>query len=115
MTKCIACGTSFKASEAICDDWRDPNRSFGCPKCGTFYVKDMRPRHSESLIGGLLGGGVLGPTVLLFADALGSNNVKTMVLTGIIFIAVWCVIGIRIINSKSELEVSPYRRVSRGS
>ena len=110
MTACSACGTDFKASEALCDDWRDPNKSFGCPNCGTFFVKEMKSNLSGSLIGGLLCGGAITPSVLLFADSLRSGDVKTLVLSSIIGISVFIVLVAQLKATKETLALSPYRR-----
>ncbi len=112
MTKCSACGSEFKASEALCDDWRDPNKSFGCPRCGTFFVNDMKPNYSGSLTGGLLGGGVMTPSVLLFADSFRSGNVKAMAFTGIIAISAFIVLFVQLRNTREKLVISSYRSTS---
>lgn len=35
--KCPTCSESFTSRSASCEDWRIPERSFGCPHCATFY------------------------------------------------------------------------------
>lgn len=34
---CTVCDYKFEERAAVCIDWRDPERSFGCPQCHTFY------------------------------------------------------------------------------
>jgi CXXC-20-CXXC protein len=34
--ECAACGHHFRYKESICEDWRDPNKSFLCPKCKAY-------------------------------------------------------------------------------
>lgn len=36
---CPVCGHGFGLREARCEDRRDPLRSFGCPRCGTFLAR----------------------------------------------------------------------------
>lgn len=36
---CPNCSHTFKEIEAYCVDWRDPEKSFGCPSCETFLRK----------------------------------------------------------------------------
>ncbi len=112
MTKCKICGTKFKVSEALCDDWRDPLKSFGCPKCGTFYKKEMRPKLAELLIGGLVGAGILTPASQLYIYALRSDDIRTLVLTSIIIVSVFTILAAWHFTLKSELDTSPYRRAS---
>ena len=41
---CPGCGARIVAREALCDDWRDPTRSLGCPQCGLWLVRNGRMR-----------------------------------------------------------------------
>jgi hypothetical protein len=76
-TICQACGVRFSARQALCDDWRDGEKSFGCPDCGTFFVRDLRPKYGESLFYGLLGGGVATPAIFVLKDALRDGDTKS--------------------------------------
>ena len=39
--QCEVCGNIFPEEKAHCEDWRDSEKSFGCPKCKTFLIKPM--------------------------------------------------------------------------
>ena len=36
--KCQECGFKITSRNQLCDDYRDPNKAYGCPECGTFYI-----------------------------------------------------------------------------
>lgn len=63
--KCPECQRKFNYQTALCDDWRDPNKSFGCPHCGTFFVKDMNSTRRENLI----------PTIFIVGMMLPASNI----------------------------------------
>ena len=42
-TTCPVCGERFSLRQALCEDWQDPERSHGCPHCGTFLVRAPGP------------------------------------------------------------------------
>jgi hypothetical protein len=41
---CPRCSARFTLRTALCADWDDPRRNFGCPACGTFFLRHRRPR-----------------------------------------------------------------------
>ena len=43
---CPNCGRKFSSNEALCKDWRDPNKRFGCPACGKFLRQKVPPTTS---------------------------------------------------------------------
>ena len=110
MTRCTSCGSKFSASEALCDDWKDPEKSYGCPACGTFYVKDMRPRWLPAVVGGLAGGGIGTPAVFLLMDGIRSGDTQNIVMSGSIILSL---LALAVVLGRTEWEearVSPYRR-----
>ena len=108
-TKCEVCDQKFSASEALCDNWKDPERAYGCPNCGTFYVKDLQPDWRIAAIGGCLGGGVGTPTIMLLSHGLRQSDDKVVLLS--IAILLFGVIGMALAFSlsKQALVRSPYR------
>jgi CXXC-20-CXXC protein len=34
--ECAACGHLFRYKDSVCEDWRDPAKSFLCPKCNAY-------------------------------------------------------------------------------
>lgn len=36
--KCPNCNFKITSRNQLCDDYRDPNKAYGCPGCGTFYI-----------------------------------------------------------------------------
>ena len=41
---CPICAHRFTLGTAACEDWNDPQRNFGCPACGSFFLRQQRPR-----------------------------------------------------------------------
>src|SRR5690606_5160183 len=37
--KCSECHTKFTDHEAYCENWREPDKKFGCPGCKTMFRK----------------------------------------------------------------------------
>ena len=37
--ECPNCGKKFRGRDALCHDWRDPEKALGCPGCQVFLVK----------------------------------------------------------------------------
>lgn len=37
--KCPECSNTFRSNNALCVDLNDPKKSFGCPHCGTFFLR----------------------------------------------------------------------------
>ena len=35
--QCPVCANSFSNRSAVCEDWRIPEKSFGCPHCQSFF------------------------------------------------------------------------------
>jgi hypothetical protein len=108
-TTCTECGHNFTASQALCDDWRDPKKSFGCPNCGTFFIKDMRTANPGSLAIGLAGGGIITPALFIFVDGLRQNNEKITILAGVIILTVFGILISRLLTLRDELVKSPYQ------
>lgn len=114
-TKCPECSNRFTLQEALCDDWQDPNKSFGCPHCGTFFVKDMRPKLKTSLVRPLFIVGILLPAINILVRnimAVGDNAI-TVYASFIVFFCV--VIGFLSTPSKlfGPLKKSPHKRMSK--
>lgn len=86
-TTCQKCDRKFTARQALCHDWRDPERSFGCPHCFTFYVKDMAPKLSVSVTIGITVGGILLPAMWVFWKGLFSDQYAFMVYGALIFLS----------------------------
>lgn len=77
-TKCPECENKFSAQEALCEDWRDPEKAFGCPHCGIFFIKEEKPS-STPLLGVLFGVGMLLPSVNILFRQLkyGGDDIVT--------------------------------------
>ena len=37
--ECPNCANKFRGREALCHDWRDPEKALGCPACQVFFIK----------------------------------------------------------------------------
>ncbi|MFQ3211428.1 MAG: hypothetical protein ACI9S7_000072 [Candidatus Paceibacteria bacterium] len=36
--KCPHCDFKITSRNQLCEDYKDPERAYGCPACGTFYI-----------------------------------------------------------------------------
>lgn len=36
--KCAHCDFKITSRNQLCEDYKDPNKAYGCPACGTFYI-----------------------------------------------------------------------------
>ncbi len=52
--QCINCHHNFNKRDAICEDWRDPERKFICPKCQTRLKPGASPIFHKGSIGYVL-------------------------------------------------------------
>lgn len=96
-SKCTECGYKFTLRSGLCDDWKDPNKSFGCPECRTFYVKDMKPKYKESVKQGLFIGGIMVPASSLILDYVIKNGDMLSLFYGSIILL--SAIGIWVLDS----------------
>jgi hypothetical protein len=114
-TKCPECSNKFKIQETLCDDWRDPNKSFGCPHCGTFFVKDMRPKHKSSLVSSLFMAGIFLPaTNILFRQLYhGGDAAVTLHASFIVFFCLVVTLLSLPNPLLAPLKKSPYNQSSK--
>lgn len=111
-TTCTCCQSEFRASQALCEDWNDPQRSFGCPHCGTFYMgsrSDTVTFLQAAFVGLCFFGGVIIAVAFLFLYIF-----RLMVpdLTGLLFVIFAFALigaGLRLRKSIGGMVVSPYR------
>lgn len=111
-TKCPNCGLKFRASEALCVDWRDPERSFGCPHCETFFVKDMNSKTGHSIIGALVGVGILGPSFNILFGSIDEGDRSLTTQSATIIISVFLCILVLVWGSLpfgKPLVTSPFQ------
>jgi hypothetical protein len=110
-------------SEALCEDRKDPERSFGCPSCGAFFIGSSRPTLwpslAASLVGILVGVGIAIPAITMLAAGVRSDDALVIVNSSIILASVIAIaaiaIAFAILGARSALKVSPYRRNIRES
>jgi hypothetical protein len=93
-TRCAECGHKFSDHEALCDDWRDPEKALGCPRCETFFVRvEGSPEKRLPLIGALFGAGIMYPAAsILFKtadDGLRASAVIILLSSGLIAAMFW--------------------------
>ncbi|MCO4837231.1 MAG: hypothetical protein KC426_03940 [Oceanospirillaceae bacterium] len=36
--KCNQCDFKITSRNQLCEDYKNPNKAYGCPSCGTFYI-----------------------------------------------------------------------------
>lgn len=69
--QCAKCSHVFTASEADCDNWREPERAFICPSCATPLVNPLaRDLHPRRLTNTLLEGVGVGWACSLIAGLI---------------------------------------------
>ena len=78
--KCTECLHRFSAREALCEDWRDPEKCYGCPHCGTFYVKDPKPRVDAGFVGAVIACGVSMPAFAVLMFGIRHDEIEIIVL-----------------------------------
>jgi hypothetical protein len=106
-TKCLECEHEFSLHEALCEDWRDPEKSFVCPNCGTFYKKEMRPQYRSSLIVGIMAGGVATPAAMIVGTYFSSGDKVVLFLGGAILFSCFAILvlsSLGKVGSEYELE-----------
>ncbi len=110
-TKCPNCDVKFTAREALCHDWKDPNRAFGCPHCCTFFVNDMAPNVSESVQTGLAVGGIFVPGMWVIWRGFQTSQIELVVYGAMVVISLLVLGLIRSRPWKRDLIESPYQPV----
>lgn len=83
-TQCPACHKTFTAREALCENWRDPAKSFGCPHCGTFIHKAVRPDYVAGLQAGIIAGGIATPAGWMVSVYFSEGDLRFLVFGSII-------------------------------
>lgn len=94
-TQCPACHKTFGAHEALCENWRDPDKCFGCPHCGTFIRKSVKPDYIAGLQAGIMAGGVAAPAGMIVGIYVSEGDLRMLVFGGIILAS--C-IGLLVLN-----------------
>ena len=83
MIKCLNCKTEFDQGSAYCEDWQEPTKKLGCPKCHTFHLKVDEKFNLVSTL-----------EIIVFViscfgtiNAFINSDIKTSIYFGIIFVA----------------------------
>ena len=109
-TTCKECSQMFCLEDALCDDWKDPNKSFGCPHCGTFYYKDMRPDYRNSTKSGIFAGGILVPASMTLGVGISTDQLQLVFLGSCIVLSTLVIIFMDSVNLFGPLKKSEHRR-----
>ncbi len=81
---CVVCNYIFSDDEAVCEDWRDKEKSFICPQCNTSLGKRNETREKVTYI--FLG---LSLTILLISMLMGwLSAFATKYLIGVVALVV---------------------------
>ena len=104
--KCSQCDFKITSRNQLCEDYRDPAKAYGCPKCGTFYIlpTSSAPTWKQWLVYLTLGfaGGLISSLVQL-------NGYTRWWFWGYVLL-VTAIFSVRYIKSKAvSLEASGYR------
>jgi hypothetical protein len=57
---CPNCEHSFNATTALCEDWKVPEKSYGCPECHTFFYRKLQDPYKVSKTNAIFIPSVLG-------------------------------------------------------
>jgi|GEM_PF-3532283 len=107
--KCSECHTEFTDHEAYCENWREPDKKFGCPGCKTMFRKKDFPL-SYKWASTIYLFGVVSPSVSLGPDIAGESSLTTLVLLGMQILSSTAIFAL---YSKAVLsKYSPIERVS---
>lgn len=109
-TKCPECNNIFTAQDALCEDWRDPEKAFGCPHCNTFFIKEEKPT-ATPLVGTLFGVGVFLPCVnILFRQfKYGGDDIITFHALTILVASILVVVLSKPHKLFAPLKKSPFK------
>ena len=108
--QCPECTNSFSLKEALCEDWKNPKKSFGCPHCSTFFEKDMRPIASQSYIAGIFTGGIFVPAFFMATSYFKNGELMYLVYGGIIVVSCLAIWGITV--NENRKNTLPLKRVN---
>lgn len=109
MNKCPECNNSFSSRGALCEDWKNSKKSFGCPQCGTFFEKDLRPISSQSYITGIISGGIFIPAFSIVTGYFKSGELMSLLYGGTILVSCIAIYAIQIHENKKN--ALPLKRV----
>jgi hypothetical protein len=114
MPQCPSCEEKFSHQDALCEDWRDTKRSFGCPHCGLFFhqVSKATPRALQRFEQNkfvILLVFVMSPSSYLFVNFLQKDEMWLAGLSIVPLIAVSAISVIEQMTSKSSLEPSGHK------
>lgn len=87
MYQCSLCHTEFSDHDAYCENWKEPDKSFGCPKCKTMFRK-IAPSHWRYKVAvTIYSSGALIPAVILGPDIIRKGDITTLLLLGMLVLS----------------------------
>ena len=86
-TVCDECGHEFSNKDALCHDWQEPSKAFGCPSCHTFYVKTDSELEVERR-NAILTAGVSLPAIMIITHGLLTDQYNLVFLSAAIVVSV---------------------------
>lgn len=108
-TTCPNCSIRFSKRDALCHDWNDPQRSFGCPSCNTFYIKKKTRHLSQQTRIGIIVGGVMAPAMWIFWRGVVADEPQLTVYAGIIIVSILLIGVYSDLPWNRDLTQSPYQ------
>ena len=106
---CPECSVPFRVGDALCDDWRDPARSFGCPHCGAFLTTLPGPARVK-LRSGILVGVVAVPAFMLLGRGLVLGDGPVLLLSGLATIGALTLLASDLWGASRRLVRTGHRR-----
>ena len=106
---CPECSAKIRPTEALCDDWQDPNKAFGCPNCKTFLVKSPNTGMQDETKTTIVSAGIFVPAAMLIGQYFRIKDPVTLMLSLIILGAAFMLLFADIWPAKSMLYKSPYQ------
>lgn len=85
-TVCDECGHQSSNKDALCHDWQEPSKAFGCPSCHTFYVKEDGELAGETRIS-IFAGGIFVPASMIFSHGVLTDQYNLVFLSAGIVIS----------------------------
>ncbi len=111
---CDECGFEITPRNCLCEDWRDPDKSFGCPQCGTFYRRGVRGV-SATAVGGIISAGIGVPAGMLIGYGLQTDSPYVLLCSTVIILTLFLLLYLTAGAARFGVERSGYQSKAPGA
>jgi hypothetical protein len=108
--ECPECTNKFTSKTALCLDWKDSNKSLGCPHCGTFCLVETKSNLKQSIRSGIFAGGIVVPSAMIMGQSLSKDEPIFMFFGLAIFISCFAILFLDAPTINRNLIKSPYNK-----